>query len=147
MRGTLKRFGQRLKADEGYTLTEMLVVIAVIALIAAVVTPGIFGNMQRARSKNAQMQVQTIATAVEAFRADVGRYPDTGEGLAILLSAPAGLEGWTGPYVKDAKYLQDPWGHTIDYTPTGDAQGFTVRSRGGDNAVGGNGTGRDLVAP
>lgn len=147
MRRTLERVGQRLKADEGYTLMEMLVVIGVIALIAAVLTPAILSNMQRARSKTALMQVQTIAGALETFRADVGRYPDSDEGLAILLSAPSTLEGWTGPYLKDAKYLQDPWGHSIVYTLTGDAQGFAVRSNGSDGAAGGNGAARDLVAP
>lgn len=143
MRATFKRLDKRLRADEGYTLMEMLVVIGIIALIAAVLTPSILGNMQRARSKTAQMQVQTIAGALETFRADVGRYPTTDEGLSALLSAS--IDGWTGPYLKDSKYLQDPWGNSIVYTPTGD--GFTVRSNGADGAPGGNGTARDLVAP
>lgn len=126
---------------------EMLVVIGVIALIAAVLTPSILGNMQRARSKTAQMQVQTIAGALETFRADVGRYPDGDEGLGVLLSAPTTLEGWVGPYIKDTKYLQDPWGHSIVYSLNGDGQGFTVRSNGSDGAVGGSGAARDLIAP
>jgi len=126
---------------------EMLVVIAVIALIAAVVTPGILGNMQRARSKNAEMQVQTIAAAVETFRSDVGRYPTTQEGLGVLMAAPNTLEGWTGPYLKNARYVQDPWNHAIVYELNGDGQGFRVTSYGSDGTEGGNGVARDLVAP
>ncbi len=154
MRRTLEQLGQRLKmsqhrkaGEEGYTLMEMLVVIGVIALIAAVLTPSILGNMQRARSKTAQMQVQTIAGALETFRADVGRYPTSEESLSVLLAAPSSVEGWTGPYLKDSKYLQDPWGHSVIYTLNSDGQGFTVRSNGSDGVEGGTGAARDLIAP
>jgi general secretion pathway protein G len=145
VRGSFERSGHRLETgDEGYTLTELLVVIGIIALIAAVLTPGLLSSMQRARSKTAQMQVQTIAAAVETFRADVGRYPTSAEGLPALVGS-TDLDGWTGPYLKDSRYLQDPWGRAVQYAP--DATGFTVRSLGADGVAGGNGTDRDLSAP
>ncbi len=148
MRRLTERLGRRLRAnDDGYTLTEMLVVIGVIALIAAVLTPTLLGNMQRARAKTAQMQLQTLSAAVETFRSDVGRYPAQGEGLTALVAGSDTMEGWTGPYVKDSKYLQDPWGRGITYKLDPDGQGFSVTSLGADGAAGGDGARRDLVAP
>jgi general secretion pathway protein G len=137
----------RLKRDAGYTLTEMLVVLAIIALIAAVLTPGILGQLGRARAKSAQMQLDTIAAAVETFRTDVSRYPTSAEGLNALLSQPGGVDGWSGPYVKSSKMLQDPWGRTIVYNPDPNGVAFTVTSLGRDGAQGGTGLDADLVSP
>jgi general secretion pathway protein G len=135
------------KRDAGYTLTEMLVVLAIIALIAAVLTPGLIGQLGRARAKTAQMQVDSIAASVEMFRSDVGRYPTSGEGLTSLVTQPAGADGWTGPYLKSAKILSDPWGHAVLYTPSADGQGFTVTSLGRDGAPNGTGLDADLTSP
>ena len=121
MRRSLKSHRGRLSRDAGYTLTEMLVVLGIIALIAAVLTPGILGQLGRARAKSAQMQLETVAAAVETFRSDVGRYPTTAEGLNALVSQPGGVDGWSGPYIKGSKLLQDPWGHAITYTPNASA--------------------------
>ena len=95
------------RSADGYTLTEMLVVIGIICLIAAVLTPGLMGQLGRARVKAAELQLQTVASAVELFKSDVGRYPTAQEGLNALVTEPAGLEGWTGPYLKDSKALLD----------------------------------------
>jgi general secretion pathway protein G len=138
---------ERLSRDEGYTLTEMLVVMAIIGLLAVVLTPGIIGQLGRARSKTAQMQVDSVAASVEMFRSDVGRYPTSGEGLQGLVAEPAGAAGWTGPYLKNPQVLQDPWGHPVQYTVSPDGQSFTVTSLGRDGAPGGSGLDRDLTAP
>ena len=132
--------------EEGYTLTEMLVVIAIIGLIAAFLTPTVFGQMNRARAKTAQLQLETVASAVEAFRSDVNRYPTASEGLSALVKDPSGLEGWTGPYLRSSKSLNDPWGHPIVYVPEGEG-GFYVESYGADGKPGGTGLDRDLKAP
>lgn len=141
------RLVRRLSRDEGYTLTEMLVVMAIIGLIAAVLTPGLIGQLGRARAKSAQMQVETVASAVEMFRADVNRYPTDAEGLGALLAEPGGVEGWTGPYVKNGKVLQDPWGNQVTYKLSGDGRGFVVSSLGRDGAPNGVGLDKDLQAP
>ncbi len=138
---------RRVSRDAGYTLTEMLVVLAIIALIAAVLTPGILGQLGRARAKSAQMQLETIAAAVETFRSDVSRYPTDAEGLNVLVSQPGGVDGWAGPYVKSVKLLQDPWGHAIAYKADPNGVAFTVTSLGRDGAAGGTGLDADLVAP
>jgi len=124
----------------------MLVVIAIIGLIAAVLTPSLMGQLGRARVKSAQLQLESVAAAVEMFHSDVGRYPTAGEGLKALVDEPAEAEGWTGPYLKSASALKDPWAGAILYRPVDD-QGFEVVSLGSDRKVGGTGTKRDLVAP
>lgn len=133
--------------EAGYTLTEMLVVIGIIALIAAVLTPGLMSQMGRARAKAAQLQLETVAASVEMFRNDVGRYPTAAEGLAALVTEPAGVEGWSGPYLRDRKALNDPWNHAVVYEPAADGEHFTVRSLGSDGKPGGSGVARDLQAP
>lgn len=132
--------------DGGYTLTEMLVVIAIIGLIAAVLTPSLMGQLGRARVKSAQLQLESVAAAVEMFQSDVGRYPTASEGLKALVTEPADVEGWTGPYVKSASALKDPWTGDILYRAVDDGA-FEVVSLGSDRKVGGAGTKRDLVAP
>lgn len=137
-----------LKGSDGYTLTEMLVVVGVIALIAAVLVPTLMGQMQRARAKAAKVQLDNVASAVEMFRSDVGHYPNTSEGgLKALLTNGSTIEGWTGPYLKDAKTLSDPWNREIKYDLTTDAESFTVTSLGADGKIGGVGPNLDIVAP
>ena len=136
-----------LTSKDGYTLTEMLVVIGIISLIAAVLTPGLMHQLGRARAKAAQLQLETVASGVELFRSDVGRYPTQQEGLKVLVHEPPSVEGWTGPYVKGAKGLTDPWGRPIVYVIDPDARHFYVESLGADGKPGGTGLDRDLKAP
>jgi len=138
---------RRLRRQDGYTLTEMLVVIAIIALIAAVLTPQLLGQLSRARAKTAQLQLDTVASAVELFRTDVGRYPSQGEGLNALLQDPGNAEGWTGPYLKDGKITRDPWNRPITYQLDAAADRFTVTSLGSDGKEGGVSGARDLRSP
>lgn len=139
--------GRRPRRDDGYTLTEILVVMAIIGLIAAVLTPGLMGQLGRARIKTAQMQLETLAAGVEMFRADVGRYPTQSEGLDALMAQPNGVEGWTGPYVKGARNLTDPWGNKVIYKIGAENSGFMVTSLGADGKADGQGQNRDLYAP
>ena len=134
-------------ARAGYTLTEMLVVIAIISLIAAVLTPGLINQMSRARAKTAQLQLETLASSVESFRSDVGRYPSEEEGVGALLKEPAGVEGWVGPYLRDRKAVDDPWGHPVIYHLTDEGSHFYVASLGSDGKPGGTGVDKDLRAP
>jgi general secretion pathway protein G len=115
----------------------MLVVIAIIALIASVLTPQLLG----------QLQLDTVASAVELFRTDVGRYPTQAEGLNALLEAPGDAEGWTGPYLKDGKITRDPWNRPITYQIDTTADRYTVSSFGSDGKQGGVSGARDLRSP
>lgn len=138
--------GRRVRREAGYTLTEILVVMAVIGLIAAVLTPGLVGQLGRARAKTAQLQLNNIASGVEMFRSDVGRYPTEAEGLQVLLAPPTDIEGWTGPYVKEAKVLTDPWGNKVAYKLVDAGRTFMVTSFGADGVENGTGRDRDLVS-
>jgi general secretion pathway protein G len=130
--------------DEGYTLTEMLVVIAIISLLAAVLTPMLAGQLGRARARAARLQVDNVATTLEMFRNDVGRYPTAGEGLQALIVPPKDTEGWLGPYVRDPKGLLDPWGHALVYAPGSEGQEARVKSLGADGKPGGSGVAADV---
>ena len=133
--------------EDGYTLTEMLVVIGIIGLIAAFLTPGLINQFARARAKTAQLQLDTLAADVEAFASDTGRYPTQQEGLQALLAEPANVEGWTGPYLRDRKMLNDPWGRPVVYSIDANGHSFKLTSLGADGKPGGSGVDRDLTSP
>jgi general secretion pathway protein G len=125
----------------------MLVVIAIIALIAAILTPSLLGQLGRSRAKAAQLQLDATAAAVEVFRTDVGRYPTQAEGLQALVKDPGTLTGWTGPYLRDTKALSDPWNDPLKYNVDSEGRSFFVESLGADGKTGGTGVNRDLRAP
>ena len=128
----------------GYTLTEMLVVIAIIGMIAAVVIPQTIGQLGKAQSRAAKLQVQTLASSLELFQGDNGRFPTGQEGLQALLVRPAGLDNWNGPYLHSKDQLNDPWGHPYRYVVAGSS--VTVSTLGADNKPGGDGADRDVSA-
>lgn len=136
-----------MKRDDGYTLVEMLVVIAIIGLLAAALTPALIGQLARARVKTAHLQLATVSSALESFRSDVGRYPTPSEGLKALVVAPPGAEGWVGPYIHDPKALNDPWNHAIVYHVDADTDQISVESLGSDGKPGGTGTAADIHSP
>ncbi|HYE45598.1 MAG TPA: type II secretion system major pseudopilin GspG [Caulobacter sp.] len=127
----------------GYTLTEMLVVVAIIGLISAVVIPQTIGQLGKAQSRSAKLQAQTVAAAVELFSGDNGRFPTEEEGLIALVRRPAGLDSWTGPYLRTEDQLKDPWGRPFIYT---EEEGtFSITTLGANNKVGGEGPDRDIT--
>ncbi len=140
MRGPDQR---RLNADDGYTLTEMLVVIVIISLIAAVLTPSLLGQLSRARAKTATLQIESTATSLSLFKDDIGRYPTQQEGLKALVANPGSATGWLGPYLKSDKATNDPWGHPLVYTVAADGTA-TVTSLGADDKPGGTGVDADI---
>ncbi|HYD07395.1 MAG TPA: type II secretion system major pseudopilin GspG [Reyranella sp.] len=135
------------RSEEGYTLTEMLVVIGIIGLIAAVLTPTVMGQMSRARAKTARLQMETVAASLEMYLADVGRYPTQEEGMAALVSEPNDAAGWTGPYLRDRKSVNDPWGRPLRYQLDSEGRAFTLISLGADGKEGGRGAAADIQIP
>jgi general secretion pathway protein G len=146
MRRDLERKLGRAGGQDGYTLTEMLVVIGIICLIAAVLTPSLMGQLGRAKAKAAQLQLETTASSVELFQSDVKRYPTQEEGLGALIQEPSGADGWAGPYLRDKRALLDPWNNPIVYKASPDGKSFTVQSLGADGKPGGSGLNKDLQA-
>jgi general secretion pathway protein G len=139
-----KKAGSAMSRLRGYTLTEMLVVIAIIGLIAAVVIPQTIGQLGKAQSRAAKLQVQSLTAALELFQGDNGRFPTAQEGLTALLVRPAGLDNWNGPYLHSKDQLNDPWGHAYRYTVSGPS--VTVATLGADDKEGGEGANRDVSA-
>jgi general secretion pathway protein G len=127
----------------GFTLIEMIAVIALIAAIAAMVGGKIIQNQKRAQARLAETAVNALATNIEQYQSDVGRYP---ESLDQLLTAPSDADGWLGPYAKAADF-KDPWHHNIEYTAGGGDTPFQVKSLGADGKPGGEGVDKDIVAP
>lgn len=126
----------------GFTLIELIVVIALIAVLAAVVAPNLLGKASDANRKSAMVQIEKISNAVELYRLETGQYP---ESLEDLVTQPAGLERWNGPYVKKQSRLQDPWGNLLMIEVPGQRGSFDIISYGGDGRPGGDGDAADIT--
>lgn len=129
--------------EAGFTLVELLVVLVILALLAALVGPRVVGYMTTSKVKTAHVQIAAYQTALELYHLDLGRYPQTAEGLAALATAPSGAAGWAGPYV-DKTIANDPWGTPYDYTSSADASTYQLRSFGADGQDGGEGDNADI---
>jgi general secretion pathway protein G len=137
-------FGRRGAVRDAFTLTEMLVVLVIIGLIAAIVGPRLFSRLDNAKQRTAQLQATALASAVDLFRIDSGRLPTAEEGLDVLVHAPADGAEWLGPYLaKDALPL-DPWGRAFVFQAGADGERFEVLSYGSDGRAGGERSARDI---
>ncbi|WP_417067557.1 type II secretion system major pseudopilin GspG [Niveibacterium terrae] len=131
------------KASRGFTLLELLVVVAIIGMLAAFVGPRVFGHVSKSEITTAKAQIEAFSHALDAYRLDVGTYPDGKLGLAALISRPADTPRWNGPYLQKAIPL-DPWGHPYQYTFPGSKHEYDLISFGRDGVPGGNGDDADL---
>ena len=133
------------KQNAAFTLTELLVVVIILGVLAATIIPQFMGTKQEAKVSAAKANVAQLETAIERFYIHMDRYPTTEEGLQVLLDPPQGDEkNWKGPYINILR--QDPWGNPFQYRAPGThgRARFDVWSRGADNADGGDGEGADL---
>ncbi|ADO45438.1 MAG: type II secretion system major pseudopilin GspG [Hydrogenobacter thermophilus] len=136
----------------GFTLIEILIVVIIIGLLAALVAPRLVGKLTESKEKIARQQIAMLSTAVELFRADVGRYPTTQEGLEALIKKPEGVPEnlWKGPYIKGNKLPLDPWGNPYHYFGPDDPKtkekgvDFIIMSYGSDGKEGGEGEAKDI---
>lgn len=140
---------QREAAQRGFTLIEVLVVIVVIAILASLVAPNLFRNVDDARVATAKAQIESFATALDAYRLDNGRYPTSAQGLDALWQRPTidPPASWTAPYVRKAIPV-DPWGHPYVYVAPGrvNPTGYDLLSYGADGQSGGAGKDADLTS-
>ena len=125
----------------GFTLIELIVVIALVAVLAAVIAPNLLGKANQANRKSAGIQVEKISNSVELYRLETGRYPDT---LMDLVEKPAGAERWNGPYVRKRSQIKDPWGNDLVLQRPGEHGEFDIISYGGDGQPGGEGDAADI---
>lgn len=129
----------------GFTLLELLVVMAIIGLLAAYVGPKYFSQLGKSEQNVAKAQVEAFAKALDTFRLDTGRYPTTAEGLPALLNRPGNVRSWNGPYLAKEVPL-DPWGKAYIYkNPGSRGRDFDVISYGSDGQPGGTDTAADIL--
>ena len=121
----------------GFTLLELLVVVAIIGLLAAFVGPRLFGNVSKSEITTAKAQIEAFARALESYRLDTGKFPETAQGLNALVVRPPDTPRWNGPYLQKEVPL-DPWGHAYLYKRPGTGQrDFDIVSYGRDGSPGG----------
>ena len=123
-----------MRARSGFTLVEILLVVVIIGILAAMVLPNLVGRSEEARMKVALSDINTgIATALDMYELDNGVYPDK---LDDLLVKPGDLKSWNGPYLK--KRPVDPWGRDYVYKPAADKKDYELLSYGRTGIEGGD---------
>ena len=138
---------QNRNSERGITLIEMLVVVTIIALFAALVAPRMLGQADKAKRTAAHAQVNSFMTALGAYKLDTGNYPNTEQGLAALRVKPSNdVNQWAGPYLPQDIPL-DPWGRPYLYKYPGDhGDEPDIVSYGADGQEGGEGNNADVVS-
>ena len=135
------------RRNSGFTLIEMLVVLVIIGLLAGLVGPKLFTKVDSSKVQTAQTQAKMFKGALESMRLDIGRFPTTDEGLALLNTPPKDekIRGrWKGPYLESDLPL-DPWGTPYQYSVPGlNGQPFALYSFGADGQPGGDGVDADV---
>lgn len=134
----------------GFTLIEILVVIIVLGLLAALVGPQIFGRVSEAKTATARTQIELLGLALDNYRLDTGGYPTTEQGLAALQQRPTREPlppNWKGPYLRKALPL-DPWGRPYVYQSPGehDPSGYDLATLGRDGQPGGTDEDADITS-
>jgi len=131
---------------KGFSLIELLVVLAILGLLAGLVGPRVMNFLGGSKSKTAKLQIEEFGGALDLYRLEVGRYPNTSEGLEALVSQPSGATNWNGPYLKKSQIPKDPWGNDFQYRSPGEQGEYDIVSLGSDNAEGGDGERQDMVS-
>lgn len=135
----------RSRRHQGFTLIELLVVMVIIGLLAGYVGPKLFAQIGRSEAKAARAQIEALGKALDQYRIDVGRYPESAEGLTALVQRPAAEPRWAGPYLAKA-VPPDPWGRAYVYRAPGLHGDYDLQSLGRDGQPGGEGDDADLTS-
>jgi general secretion pathway protein G len=140
----LRKFKKRIIDNKGFTLLELLVVMIILGLLAALVAPKFFSHVGKSKTKAAKTQIELLGTALDTMRLDVGRYPTTEEGLNALREDP-GITRWGGPYLTKS-VPKDPWQRPYIYSYPGEnGSEYDIVSYGSDGTQGGSGEDQDVA--
>lgn len=130
--------------QSGFTLIEVMVVIVILGIMAALVVPNLVGRQDQAQVTAARSDIAAIGNALDLYRLDNNFYPSTEQGLEALIEKPSGFpepRNWRSPYLRK-KLPEDPWGNPYQYLSTD--TGFELFSYGADGQEGGEGTSADI---
>lgn len=119
------------RIQQGFTLIEILIVVAIIGLIAAFIGPNLMGRFERSKEEIAKAQVEMLSSAVQAFMIDMGRYPNSLEELINSTESK-----WRGPYLSKRTLPKDPWGRDYQFKSPGDNGPFDLYSLGPEGKFG-----------
>lgn len=130
--------------DAGFTLLELLVVLAILGLLAAIVGPQVMKYLDSSKSQSARVQAKNVAAALNLFKLDASRFPTAEEGVAALVKQPPNVPNWNGPYLPEQSAIIDPWGRPYLLKIPGEHGDIDVYSLGSDGQPGGTGEARDV---
>ncbi|WP_049723713.1 type II secretion system major pseudopilin GspG [Gilvimarinus polysaccharolyticus] len=132
------------KQQMGFTLVELLVVLAIIGLLAGLVGPKVLNQLGGAKTDTAGVQIRDFEQALEIYMLDTGKFPTTEQGLEALVKDPGSVAGWNGSYLRRDELPQDPWKNDYQYKFPGEHGQFDVLSYGADGRPGGEGDNADI---
>lgn len=130
--------------QRGFTLIELLVALVILGLLVGLVGPRVMKYVVGAKSDTARIQIEDLATALDMYSLEVGRYPSQDQGLESLIAEPSGADGWNGPYLRKQIIPKDPWGIEYHYRYPGEHGPFDIFSYGADNSPGGDDDNADI---
>lgn len=142
----LSRSRSKRDGEGGFTLIEMLVVIAIIGLIMALIGPRVLNYLTESKMKAAKIQIQSFGSALDLYYLDTGQYPTTAQGLGSLVQRPGDVRGWNGPYLKGGQVPRDPWGEAYAYRAPGQHGAYDIMSFGSDRQAGGTDSAADITS-
>ncbi len=125
------------RSDEGFSLIELIVVLVILGLLAAVVAPRVYDKLAKGKEQIAKIQIKELEGALQLFSFDIGRFPTTSEGLEALIRNPGNMDAWKSPYLNKTELPKDPWGKPYVYRCPGQHGDFDLFSVGPDGAEGG----------
>ena len=131
--------------EAGFTLVELLVVMAILVLLASTVAPKVLGYLASSRTKVAKIQIENLVTSLELFKLDTGSFPSNSTGLTALTTRQSQRMGWNGPYIKGQRAPLDPWGTPYQYRSPGRYGEFDLFSLGADKKPGGTDESSDVT--
>ncbi|TLD40477.1 MAG: General secretion pathway protein G [Candidatus Jettenia ecosi] len=141
-----KKLVLRVLKKEGFTLLELLIVMIIIGLLAALIGPKMIGRVGESRQTVAKQQIEGFSSALEMYKLDTTKYPAQEQGLDALVTQPQGIVNWKGPYLKKKFVPKDPWGNNYTYLYPGEHGDYDIVSHGADGNPGGEGEDKDVAS-